>query len=67
MTDAKGVEFVSRQIFYTERGGIKPGDRIAIGVSVASNPIAAGALEVRSVTRFADTFDGLAEDIKVAT
>lgn len=67
MTDAKGVEFVSRQQIFTERADIKQGDMILIGVSVAPNPVAAGASEVRTVTRWADTLDRQADDFKVVT
>lgn len=67
MTDALGVEFVTRQILWTERADIKQGDRVLIGVSVALDPVAAGALEVRAVTRDADTFQRVADDYTVAT
>jgi hypothetical protein len=67
MTDAKGVEFTTRQIIFTERAGIKQGDMVLIGVSALSDPIAAGAMEVRAVTRYADTFDQVADDYKVLT
>lgn len=67
MRDAQGVEFTTRQVIYTERADIKRGDRILIGTSTASDPIAAGALEVLSVTRHADTFDRVADDYEVAT
>lgn len=66
-TDALGVEFTTRQIIYTERADIKRGDRIVIGTSVSLDPVAAGAAEVRSVQRYADTFDRLADDYEVAT
>jgi hypothetical protein len=66
-TDAKGVEFTTRQIIYTERADIKRGDRIVIGTSTSLDPVAAGAAEVRSVQRYADTFDRLADDFEVAT
>lgn len=66
MTDAKGVEFTSRQIIHTERASIRQGDMVLIGEHTGT-PAAAGAFEVRAVTRFADTFDGLADDWKVAT
>jgi hypothetical protein len=65
-TDAKGVEFITTQVFFTERSTIQPGDRLLIGASVSADPIAVGALEVRSVARFADTFDSLADDFKVS-
>lgn len=66
MTDGKGVEFTSRQILHTERNNIKQGDMVLIGEH-SGDPLAAGAFEVRAVTRFADTFDNLADDYKVAT
>lgn len=67
MTDAKGVEFTTRQIIYTERADIKQGDFILIGVSATASPIAAGAFEVRAITRDADTFDNVADDYTIAT
>jgi hypothetical protein len=66
-TDSLGVEFTTRQIIYTERADIKRGDRIVIGTSVSLDPVAAGAAEVRSVTRTEDTFDRVADDYEVAT
>ena len=66
MTDARGIEFTSRQILHTERANIKQGDMVLIG-EWTGDPLQAGAHEVRAVTRFADTFDGLADDYKVAT
>lgn len=67
MRDANGDEFVSRQIIYTERSTIKPGDFVAIGSFTESSPISAGALEVRAVNRYADTFKRQADDFKVVT
>lgn len=67
MTDDRGVEFTTRQILHTERSSIKQGDMVLIGESAALDPIAAGAFEVRAVTRFADTFQNIADDWKVAT
>lgn len=66
-TDDLGVEFVTRQILYTERATIKRGDRVLIGVSVAADPIAAGADEVRSVQRDGDTFERKADDYVIRT
>jgi hypothetical protein len=66
-TDSTGVEFTTRQIIYTERADIKRGDRILIGTSTALDPLVAGAPEVRSVHRYADTFDRVADDFEVAT
>lgn len=67
MTDATGQEFVSRQVLYTERATVQPGDMVLIGTHAGADPVAAGAAEVRSVTRFADTFDQQADDFVVAT
>lgn len=67
MTDGKGVEFTTRQVVYTERDDIKQGDMLLIGESVLTNPLAAGAFEVRLVSRYADTFGQVADDFKVVT
>lgn len=67
MTDAKGVEFTTRQVIYTERADIKQGDMVLIGESGETSPIAAGAFEVRAITRDADTFDQVADDYTIAT
>ena len=61
MTDAKGVEFTTRQILFTELATAKQGDMVLIGESSVENPVVAGALEVRAVTRYADTFENAAE------
>jgi hypothetical protein len=67
MTDAAGVEFTTRQILFTELATAKQGDMVLIGESAVASPIAAGALEVRAVTRFADTFEQQADDWKIVT
>lgn len=67
MTDDAGQEFVSNLVLYTERAGIKQGDRVLIGASTAADPIAAGAVEVRRVMRYGDTLDRQADDYMVAT
>lgn len=67
MTDAKGVEFTTRQVIYTERVDIKQRDMVLIGESAEASPVAAGAFEVRLVTRDADTFDRVADDFTVVT
>lgn len=66
MMDSTGVQFVSSMRLFTERGSINPGDMVIIGQSSASDPVDAGAARVRSVARYADTFDGLADDFEVA-
>jgi glutaredoxin len=65
MVDAKGVEFTTRQILFTELSTAKQGDMVLIGESAVASPVAAGALEVRAVTRFADTFRNEADDYKL--
>lgn len=68
MTDGNGIEFTSRQQLYTERDTIVQGDMVLIGDHTATaSPVTAGAWEVRAVTRFADTFENLADDFMVAT
>lgn len=66
--DGRGVEFVTRQVIYTEHAGIKQQDRILIGDhSAQPDPLAAGALEVRAVNVSADVFDRVADDVEVLT
>lgn len=66
--DQRGVEFITSQIIYTEFSGAKYGDRLLIGNHLGvTDPIASGALEIRSVTRYADTFDLVADDYKIMT
>ncbi len=71
MNDAKGEEFISALLLYTERSDIEPGDRVMLGTSTATDPIAAGAREVRAVNRYNDTFQTVAarkvDDFEVAT
>ena len=67
MTDAVGIEFTTRQMIYTERADIQQGDFVLIGTSSAADPRAAGAFEVRAVTRYADTFENVADDFRIAT
>ena len=68
LTDARGREFTSRLVIFTERASIKPGDFLLIGASSAADPTQlADAAEVRITGRFADTFDGRAEDFRVVT
>lgn len=67
VTDSKGVEFTSSQVIYTEHSGIKPGDRVLIGSHSGFTPLEAGAWEVRAVKRYADTFEGMTEDMEIVT
>lgn len=60
-----GDERIGGLKVYTERAGIKRGDRILIGVSTAADPLALDSLEVKDVLRDADTFDRVADDYTV--
>jgi len=64
-TSEGAVAFVSTQQLYTEKADIRLGDRVLIGESEAANPLAAGALEVKKVGRYADTFEQLRDDYEV--
>lgn len=64
-TDDKGVEFVSRMQIYTEYSLAQMGDYVLIGEESLADPIAAKAALVRSVTRYADTFDRVADDYEI--
>lgn len=66
VTDSKGVEFTSSQVIYCERPEIKPGDMVAIGEH-SGTPADAQAWMVKAVKVYADTFEGLAEDVEVIT
>ena len=65
-TDARGVEFVTSTIFYTEADFLQYGDRIAIGESDALTP-PDNADVVRAVNRTHDVFDNHADDFEVST
>lgn len=65
LRDSTGDEYTASLVIYTERSGIKPGDRLLIGASAATDPIAAGARKVRSILRQADVFDRAADDFEV--
>lgn len=62
-----GVELALRQVIYTEYAVVKQGDYVLIGESAEGDPIAAGAAEVRTVVRDADTFDRIADDYRILT
>lgn len=67
-TTAAGMAFVTKAKIFTERSDISVGDRVAVGVASASrDPIAAGADEVKDITRYPDTFDRLKDDFEVLT
>lgn len=67
MTDADGVEFTAKMQLFTEYAQCKQGDMVLLGTHTNADPVAAGAYEVRAVSRFADTFDRAADDYMVAT
>ncbi|MEJ2800632.1 hypothetical protein WAE61_02035 [Comamonadaceae bacterium PP-2] len=62
-----GVELALRQVIYTEYSAIKQGDFVLIGESAEIDPVVAGAAEVRTVVRDADTFDRVADDFRILT
>lgn len=62
-----GVELALRQVIYTEYSVVKQGDYVLIGESAQVNPVVAGAAEVRTVVRDADTFDRIADDFRIMT
>lgn len=62
-----GVESRESQVIYTERATIKAGDRVLIGSHAGKSALDAGAWEVRSVARLADTFEQTADDFEVRT
>lgn len=64
-SSASGREHVGSLTLYTERASIKRGDRVMLGVSTAADPVAAGALEVVDVLRYADTLERKADDYEV--
>ena len=65
--DARGREYTTTLTLYTERADIKQGDRVMLGTSTSTDPVAAGALEVLDVGRNADTFERAADDFEVMT
>lgn len=66
--DDLGVEFITGQVMYTEYDIAKFGDRVLIGNHLdKTDPILAGALEVRLIGRYSDTFERVADDYKIMT
>lgn len=64
---SNGIELALRQVIYTEYSAAKQGDFVLIGKSAVLDPFAAGAAEVRTVVRDADTFDRLTDDYRILT
>ncbi len=62
-----GAEIVVKNTFWTEFALAEAGDYLLIGVSTESDPVVAGADEVRQVIRYADTFERLADDYAILT
>lgn len=66
-TASNGEEFTTRFVIHTERDSIKADDMVLVGESSALDPVAAGAQEVKGVTRFSDTFEQVRDDFEVLT
>lgn len=62
-----GAEIVVKNTVWTEFSLAGAGDYLLIGTSTESDPIVAGADEVRQVIRYADTFERLADDYAIIT
>lgn len=67
MTDVGGQAFISRQQLYTEYPSVNGGDMVLLGEHTNPDPVAESAWLVRSVTRWGDTFDRVADDYLVAS
>ncbi len=62
-----GSEFSISNTFWTEYADASQGDFIIIGESSELDPIKAGASEIKHITRYADTFERLADDYALMT
>lgn len=62
-----GSEIVVKNTVWTEYALAAAGDYLLIGESTETDPVAAGADEVRQVIRYADTFERLADDFAIIT
>lgn len=62
-----GAEIVVKNTVWTEFALAASGDYLLIGVSTETDPVVAGADEVRQVIRYADTFERLADDYAILT
>lgn len=62
-----GAEIVVKNTVWTEFALAEAGDYLLIGLSTESDPVVAGADEVRQVIRYADTFERLADDWALLT
>ncbi|POT89088.1 hypothetical protein [Enterobacter cloacae complex sp. ECNIH14] len=62
-----GKEVVVKNTFFTAYALADEGDYILIGASTEVDPVVAGADEVRHVTRWNDTLEGLEDDWAIIT
>lgn len=62
-----GLGFVAKNTFWTEYAQASEGDFILIGETTELDPVIAGASEIRHITRYADTFEQLADDYALMT
>ncbi|EDX7955592.1 hypothetical protein JTV59_002261 [Salmonella enterica subsp. enterica serovar Minnesota] len=62
-----GEEIVVKNTVWSEYALTAAGDYLLIGESTDTDPVAAGADEVRQVIRYADTFDRVADDYAILT
>lgn len=62
-----GAEIIVKNTVWSEYAMAVAGDYLLIGVSTESDPVVAGADEVRQVIRYADTFDRVADDYAILT
>lgn len=62
-----GKEVVVKNTFFTAYALADEGDYILIGPSTNPDPLSAGADEVRHVTRWNDTLEGLEDDWAIIT
>ena len=62
-----GMGFIAKNTFWTEYDKANEGDFILIGESSELDPIKACANEIKHITRYADTFERLADDYALMT
>jgi hypothetical protein len=62
-----GTELIAKNTFWTEFAEAATGDYILIGESSDPDPIAAGADEIKLISRYADTFERLTDDYALVT
>jgi hypothetical protein len=66
LSDA-GREIVIKDTIWTEYSEARMGDYVLIGESTIADPIEAGADEVKSIDRYADTLERIADDYAIVT